>query len=183
MSLPGPHFTYEDYKLLPEGGRYEIVEGELLVTPAPSARHQGILVRLILRLASFVESGNLGKVLPAPTDVVLANESVVQPDLLFVARERQVIIDPAGAVHGAPDLVVEVLSPSSASRDQVVKRKLYARYGVREYWIVDPVANSIEVLTQCQVGLDTWRVFSAGSSLTSPLLPGLSLSVDYCLSE
>ncbi|HWI66600.1 MAG TPA: Uma2 family endonuclease [Symbiobacteriaceae bacterium] len=178
MSLPGPHFTYEDYKLLPEDRRYEVVEGELLVTPAPSALHQGILVRLILRLASFVEAGKLGKVLPAPTDVILANESVVQPDLLFVAKERQGIIDPSGGVHGAPDLVVEILSPSTASRDQVVKRKLYGRYGVREYWIVDPVAQNVEVLIPGHVGLDTWRVFSTGSSLVSPLLSGLSLSVD-----
>jgi Uma2 family endonuclease len=182
MSLPGPQFTYEDYKLLPEDRRHEIVEGELLVTPAPGTRHQRILVRLILKLAAFVEAGSLGTVLPAPTDVVLANESVVQPDLLFVTRERLGIIDPA-AVHGAPDLVVEVLSPSTASRDQVVKRKLYARYGVREYWIVDPVASSIEVLVKCQAGLGTGRVFSAGSLLTSPLLPGLSLSVDDVFAE
>ncbi|HEY3368437.1 MAG TPA: Uma2 family endonuclease [Symbiobacteriaceae bacterium] len=100
MALPGPRFTYDDYKLLPEDSRYEVVEGELLATPAPGSRHQGILVRLILRLAMFIEAGNLGRVLPAPTDVILANESVVQPDLLFVARERQGIIDPVGGVHG-----------------------------------------------------------------------------------
>jgi Uma2 family endonuclease len=178
MSLPGPHFTYEDYKLLPEDKRYEIVEGELFVTPAPSVRHQSILVRLILRLATFVEAGNCGKVLPAPTDVILANENVVQPDLLFVGRDRQDIIDPGGGVHGAPDLVVEILSPSTASRDQVIKRKLYGRYGVREYWIVDPVTESIEVLVPGQGGLQTWRVFAAGTWLTSPLLPELSLFVD-----
>lgn len=183
MSLPGPHFTYEDYKLLPEDRRYEIVEGELLVTPAPNARHQGIVVRLILRLAAFVEAAELGKVLPAPTDVILANESVVQPDLLFVVRERQGIIDPAGGVHGAPDLVVEILSPSTASRDQVVKRKLYGRYGVREYWIVDPVAQSVEVLISGQGGLETWRVFAAGASVVSPLISGLSLSVDYLFAD
>ncbi len=183
MSLLGPRFTYEDYKLLPEDRRYEIVEGELLVTPAPSTRHQGILVRLILRMATFVEAGNLGRVLPAPTDVILANESIVQPDLLFVTRGRQGIIDPGGGVNGSPDLVVEILSPSTASRDQVVKRKLYGKYGVREYWIVDPTAHSIEVLTLEQGGLDTWRVFPAGSSLTSPLLPGLSLSVDDIVAD
>lgn len=182
MSLPGPHFTYEDYRLLPEDRRYEIVEGELLVTPAPSTRHQRILVRLILNLASFVEASGLGTVLPAPTDVVLANESVVHPDLLFVTREHLGIIASTG-VHGAPDLVVEILSPSTANRDQVVKRKLYARYGVREYWIVDPLAGSVEVLVECQAGLGMGRVFSAGSLLTSPLLPGLSLSVDDLFAE
>lgn len=183
MSLPGPHFTYDDYKLLPEDRRYEIVEGELLVTPAPSARHQSILVHLILRLAAFVEAENLGKVLPAPTDVILANESVVQPDLLFVSREREAIIDPSGGVHGAPDLAIEILSPSTASRDQVVKRKLYGRYGIREYWIVDPSAQCIEVLTPGPSGLETWRVFGAGADLVSLLLPRLSLSVDYVFAE
>lgn len=178
MSLPGPRFTYEDYKLLPEDSRYEIVEGELLVTPAPSARHQRILARLLFRLMAYAEAGGHGTVLPAPTDVIFANETVVQPDLLFVARDRLGIINPAGGVHGAPDLVTEILSPSTASRDQVVKRKLYGKYGVQEYWIVDPDAKSIEVLTLGPAGLDTWRVFPSGSSLTSPLLTGLALSID-----
>lgn len=178
MSLPGPRFTYDDYKLLPEDKRYEIVEGELLVTPAPNARHQEILVRLIVRLATFAEAGSLGKVLPAPTDVILAQDTVVQPDLLFVSRDRLAIIDPDGGVHGAPDLVVEILSPSTAGRDQVVKRKLYGKYGVREYWIVDPAAQSIEVLQLQDSGLETWRIFPGGSSLTSPRLPGLLLPVD-----
>lgn len=86
-------------------------------------------------------------------------------------------------VHGAPDLVIEILSPSTASRHQVVKRKLYGRNGIREFWIVDPVAHNIEVLIPGQGGLDTWRVFAAGSSLISPLLVGLSLSVDYLFAE
>lgn len=175
MSVAGPRFTYEDYKLLPEGKRYEIIEGDLLVIPTPTIRHQRLLLHLVVELGSFVTERGLGTVLPAPMDVILSDENVVQPDLLFVARQRQGILDPAGGVHGAPDLVVEIFSAATAGRDQVVKRKLYGKYGVREYWIVDPTARSVEVLTVGQTGLDTWRVFPTGSLLSSPLLVGLSI--------
>ena len=177
MSMPGPRFTYEDYKLMPEDKRYEVIEGELLMTPAPSSRHQSILARLIAKLFISLEANGLGKVLPAPTDVILSDENVVQPDLLFVAKERQGIIDPAGGVNGAPDLVVEVLSPSTARRDQIVKRKLYAKYGVQEYWVVNPEACSVEVSVLGAAGLETWRVFPAGTTLTSPLCPDLTVLV------
>ncbi len=125
-----------------------------------------------------MEAGDLGRVLAAPTDVILSEENVVQPDLLFVAKERLALLGPSGSgVQGAPDLVIESLSPSTASRDRIVKRKLYAKYGVREYWVVDPVAKRIEVLTESPAGLDTWRVFSIGAVLVSPQLPGLALPV------
>lgn len=183
MSLPGPRFTYEDYQLLPEDKRYEVIEGELLVTPVPTSRHQKTVFRLLLKVGTFVEAGHLGDLLPAPTDVILSDVNVVQPDILFVTRERRAIIDPAGGVQGAPDLVVEILSPSTASRDKVVKRKLYAKFGVREYWIVDSVARSIEVLVYSPDGMDTWRVFPVGSSLTSPLLDGLVIPIDDVFAE
>lgn len=183
MSLPGPKFTYEDYLLLPEGKRYELIEGELLVTPAPTARHQRTLLRLAVRLSTHVEAAGLGQVLPAPTDVILSNENVIQPDLLFVVRQRQGIINLDGGVHGAPDLVVEILSPSTAGRDQVFKRKLYGKYGVREYWVIDPVSAGVEVLTLGANGLETWRVFPAGTALVSPLLPDFSLAVDALFAE
>jgi Uma2 family endonuclease len=176
MSLTGPRFTYEDYKLLPEDKRYEIIEGELLVTPAPNTRHQKILLRLVLKLGTWAQDQGVGTVLYAPTDVILSDENVVQPDILFVVKEREGIVDPNGGINGAPDLVVEALSPSTASRDQVLKRKLYSKYGVREYWIVDPVAHSIEVLSFMGTGLETWQVFTVGSTLVSPLLPGLQVS-------
>lgn len=177
MTLPGQHFTYEDYRLLPEDKRYELVEGELLVTPAPNVRHQEILGQLFLSLSLFVKAGRIGKLLLSPTDVILANDTVVQPDLLFVSRDRQSMCDPRGGVHGAPDLVVEILSPSTVSRDQVGKRKLYGKYGVREYWIVDPDARSIEVLSLGAGELEPWGTFAAGSVLTSAVLPGLRLTV------
>jgi Uma2 family endonuclease len=183
MSLPGPRFTYEDYKVLPEDKRYEIIEGELLVTPAPTARHQGILLELLVKLSTHVKTNGLGKVLPAPTDVILSHENVVQPDILFVGKQRLEIVNPAGGIHGAPDLVVEILSPSTAGRDQLVKRKLYGKYGVREYWVADPAAASIEVLVLRDTGLETWRVFPMGTTLSSPLLPDMQVSVDEVFAE
>lgn len=177
MSLPGPRFTYNDYKLLPEGKHYEVIEGDLLVTPAPNVTHQRISRRLFVRLVEFVEWQGAGEVLSAPTDVILSEYNVVQPDLLFVAGNRLEIMDPEGGVRGAPDLVIEILSPGTASRDQVVKRKLYAQYGVREYWIVDPAAKSVEVLTESPQGLETWHVFTGVAILISPLLAGFECPV------
>lgn len=183
MSLPGPKFTYEDYRLLPEDKRYELMEGELLVTPAPTTRHQKILVRLVARLETFVDTADLGEVLCAPTDVILSDETVVQPDILFVARDRRAIVNPNGAVTAAPDLVVEILSPSTSSRDRVLKRKLYAKFGVREYWIVDPANHTVEVLVGASDGMNTWKVFPATSALTSPLLSDLVIALDKVFAE
>lgn len=177
MTLPGPRITYEDYKLLPEDSRYEVIEGELMVTPAPNIRHQRVFRQLFVMLAVFVQSHELGEVLSAPTDVILSEHNVVQPDILFVARDRLAILDPTGGVRGAPDLAVEILSPGTASRDQVIKRKLYAQHGVHEYWVVDPIARTIAVLTQTPDGLEPWRVFGAGETVTSPLLPELAIAL------
>lgn len=177
MSLPGPYFTYEDYKLMPEEKRCEIIEGELLMTPSPAFRHQAIQIRLSVQLYSFVDQHELGHVVAAPMDVILSPENVVQPDVLFIAEERSAIIENTGGVHGAPDLAVEILSPSTAPRDQVLKRKLYGRFGVQEYWIVDPESRTIEVLTATAGGLESWQTFEADSTLASPLLPGLAIKV------
>lgn len=176
MSFPGPRFTYEDYKLLPDDKRHEILEGELLKRPAPSVPHQKTLGRLYRMLAEFVEGNALGEVLLSPTDVILSSETVIQPDLLFVSQERLSIIDRDG-VNAAPDMVAEILSPSTASRDQVVKRKLYAKYGVREYWVVNPDSRMVEVAVLGAGGLESWRTFPVGTTLASPLWPGLALQV------
>ncbi|HLO04082.1 MAG TPA: Uma2 family endonuclease [Symbiobacteriaceae bacterium] len=177
MTLPGPRLTYAEYRRLPDDKRHELVEGELLVTPAPSSRHQRISMSLSIRLGSFVLEHGLGTLLAAPTDVILSMETVLQPDLLFVARNREAIIDPHGGVQGAPDLVIEILSPSNATHDQVTKRQLYSQFGVREYWLVDPEAQSVEVLTDQGTGLETWQRMVADGILTSPTLPGLHLPV------
>lgn len=183
MTLPHGRLTYKEYLNLPEDERYELVEGELLVTPAPLNRHQKILLRLAHRLLLHTEACDLGTVMIAPTDVVLSDATVLQPDVLFIRRDRESIIGPKSGIFGAPDLVVEILSPSTAERDLVVKRRLYETYGVAEYWIVDPALNVIEVLTQQGPGLETWQRYQASEILESPLLPGLRLDVSYILAE
>lgn len=178
-----PRFTYEEYKLLPDEGRFEIIDGELLALPTPNVRHQSILANLLYGLTVHINAGGLGTVVLAPLDVVLAADQVVQPDLLFVSREREQIIDPLGAVHGAPDLVVEILSPATTGRDRVMKRKLYGRFGVREYWIVDPAAGTIEVLVLAETGFETWRIFEQGEELISALLPGFRMDLSQVLAQ
>lgn len=171
-------FTYEDYKSLPESEtkRYELLEGELAMIPSPTPYHQDILRNLLRSLDEHVRNRKLGKVYAAPLDVVLSEQNVVQPDLLFIARERTEIIAEE-AVRGAPDLVVEVLSPATAQRDRTYKRTLYARHGVREYWLVDPQSKIIEVLKLGRRGYERAGLYSAkkGQALASPLLPGLAI--------
>jgi Uma2 family endonuclease len=132
------HWTYADYLRLPEDGpRCEILGGARVMTPSPPTRHQAVSFRLGLALGQFVTSGELGTVLSAPCDVVLADDVVVQQDLLFVGRELTGIVKERG-IFGAPDLVIEILSPSDPRRDTVRKHAIYGRDAVRECWIADP---------------------------------------------
>lgn len=176
MSNPRIKFTYQDYLLLPEEKRYELIGGELFMVPSPTEYHQRISLNLAFVLAKFVREKGLGSVYYAPLDVVLSPDDVVQPDILFISRERQGIITEK-YIRAAPDLVIEIMSQASKERDTVLKKKLYAKYGVRELWLVDPEAKSIEVLTSTEAGLETWRVFTTDSLLRSPLLSGLTIDL------
>ncbi len=143
--LPPGDLTYDDYVRLPDDGRrYEIIDGELEVSPAPNPRHQRVSAKFFAILHNHVEERRLGQVYYAPIDVLLARDSIVQPDLVFVAAARELIITER-AIEGPPDLVVEILSPWSDRRDRVTKARLFARYGVRQYWIVDPEARTLEM--------------------------------------
>lgn len=167
--------TYEDYCRLPnDGKRYEIIDGELFVTPSPRSLHQIVISNLHLELGRFVKDGEIGRVLVAPLDVVLSRFDVVEPDLLFVSKSRSSTVTETN-VQGAPDLVVEVLSPSTAETDRTIKLKLYARYGVQEYWIIDPYGPSAEIYRRQKKGFDPVKTLEATDSLTSPLFPGFSL--------
>ena len=179
MAVPNPQikFTYEDYVNTPEDKRYELLDGDLIMTPAPGELHQRVSILLGWRLVQFVTGHGLGRVYQAPFDVVLSNTDVVQPDLLFVSAKRAHVITPAN-VRGAPDLVVEILSPSTAERDRTLKRTLYARHGVSEYWIVDTEAGNITVLLLRRGGFEVAGVYGEGDTLTSPALPGFALSID-----
>ena len=139
--------TYSDYAALPDDGRrYELHWGELSVTPAPGTRHQGAIVNLIGLLLEHVRSRGLGRVFVAPTDCILSNVTIVQPDVLYIATDRLSIISERG-IEGAPTLVVEVLSPSTARLDRDRKMKLYAEYGAPYYWIADPESRAVEAYT------------------------------------
>ena len=179
MTVPNPHikFTYEDYVNTPEDKRYELLDGELIMTPAPVEIHQRVSILLGWRLIQFVTENGLGRVYQAPFDVVLSDMDVVQPDLLFVSNARAHIVTAAN-VQGAPDLVVEILSPSTAERDRTLKRRLYARHGVSEYWIVDTEASSVTVLLLREGGFEVAGTYGEGDTLTSPALPGFELRVD-----
>ena len=134
---PTTGLTYEDYLKTSDDERWELLDGELVMAPAPNMPHQGAQARLGSRLLVFAEERNLGRVYFSPTDVVLSDTNVVQPDLLFVSRQREQILTHAN-IQGAPDLAVEIRSPSTDERDRIVKRRLYAEHGVKEYWLVDP---------------------------------------------
>jgi Uma2 family endonuclease len=136
--------TYEDYVELPDDGRrYEILDGDLEVTPSPTTTHQRVSRRLSRVLDDYVTRHGLGEIFYAPTDVILANTTITVPDLLFVAAPRGSIIT-RRAIEGPPDLIVEILSDSTARRDRTRKASLYFRYGVSCYWLVDPEEHTLE---------------------------------------
>jgi Uma2 family endonuclease len=170
-------FTYEDYYNAPEDKRYELHDGDLVVIPSPNELHQRVLGNILFDIALFVRERDPGRVYPAPFDVVFTNHDVVQPDVIFVSNDRIDIITPDN-IQGAPDLVIEVLSPSTAHRDRTFKRALYARHGVREFWFVDTDAHTIEVLLLGAHGYETVGIFGAGQTLTSPTLTGFNLNTD-----
>ena len=174
---PKVRYTYADYCQLPDDRRYELIDGELYLIPSPGSQHQRVSFRLARLMADFVESLLLGVVYVAPFDVILSDHDTLQPDILFVAAGRESIITQR-ACEGAPDLVVEVLSPSTSRRDLVLKRERYARFGVREYWLVDPAARSLELLT-LQEGLFLSRgIYTGNMTPASAVLPDFTFRVD-----
>ncbi len=158
--LEKKRWTYGDYLHLTDDKRYEILGGKLsMMTPAPEFNHQLISARLEFLIMRFVETKGLGYVVDAPTDVVLDEENIVQPDILFISRENKDIIKKKG-VFGPPDLVAEIVSPSTQYRDVYEKKDLYARFQVKEYWIVNPYMKCIEVLSLNEKG--AYVLFSEG---------------------
>jgi Uma2 family endonuclease len=171
--------TYDDYLRLPDDGkRYELIDGELHVTPAPGTRHQSTVANVLRLLGSFIYKRRMGRLWTAPLDVLFGPTDVVQPDLVFVSTERKEIITDA-AVRGAPDLVIEVLSPSTRRRDEGVKLRQYEREGVREYWLLDPATCTVKMFARREARLEPAAELSAaaGDVLASPLFPGLELDV------
>ncbi|MCP9448452.1 MAG: Uma2 family endonuclease [Nitrospira sp.] len=169
--------TYEDYILFPDDGRrHELIQGDHFMTPAPNTKHQRILGHLHVALYAYLRQHNLGQVYIAPYDVVLSDEDVVQPDLLFISTARLSIVTDTN-VRGAPDLIVEILSEATRKKDEITKRKLYERYGVQEYWLADPELETVKILrlSGAHYVRAAELVKEAHDVLTTPLLPGFSL--------
>ncbi len=178
MAMERQKLTHEDFLLFPDDGkRHELIDGEHFVTPSPVLRHQAILQNLFLELGPRVRERELGHLFVAPLDVILSNVDVVEPDLLFVRKGREEILD--DWVRGAPDLVVEILSPSTRGRDETLKRDLYERHGVGEYWLVDPVAETIKAyrLEGDAYGSPELLLASEGDAISSPLFGELRLAL------
>ncbi|MDQ6725592.1 MAG: Uma2 family endonuclease [Actinomycetota bacterium] len=171
--------TYHDYVELPDDGkRYEIVEGEIYVTPAANTHHQDIVGFVFVRLYQHVDRHGGGRVFVAPYDVVLSPTNVVQPDVLVVADADAGRITEAN-LQGPPTLAVEVLS--DPRHDRVRKRALYATFGVKEYWIVDPIGERVEVHRLEGDRYPTPAILEAGDILATGVLPGLSIDVTALL--
>jgi Uma2 family endonuclease len=170
--------TYDDYLLIPDDGRrHELIDGEHFVSPAPHPDHQEVLIRLVFELQTYRRTTGAGRLLIAPTDVVFSGIDVAQPDLLYICEDGSAEV--GTNVAGAPDLVVEILSPSNRRYDEVTKRNLYERAGVGEYWLVDPEAETVKVLRREGARFGRPQLLSArdGDVLSSPLLPGLAISL------
>ncbi|HSD72565.1 MAG TPA: Uma2 family endonuclease [Thermoanaerobaculia bacterium] len=175
MSVTGSQrFTYEDYARLDDDRRYEVIDGELFLTPSPTPYHQMVKLRIEKILFDHVESHALGQILDAPCDVVLSNFDVLQPDIFFISLERLATIGEK-YISDAPDLVVEVLSPGTRRRDRTLKSKRYALFGVREMWIADPDAKTIEVFVNSGERFRREAIHGGEDVLRSPLLPGLEI--------
>lgn len=173
-SQPQSGLTYEDYLKIDDGQRYELIEGELALVPSPNFRHQHLAAAVEALLREHVKKHNLGLVLDAPFDVVPAENVVLQPDVLYLSRERYHLLT-GDCLKGTPDLVVEVLSPSTGRRDRLEKSRLYLRFGVKEYWVVDPAAQTVEVFSNSESGWLLAGSYGPEDTVVSPLLPGLAV--------
>jgi|SRR5579862_3426195 len=175
MATTVKKLTYADYEKIPaDGFRHEIIGGEEFMTPAPNLDHQTVVVNLTAILRDYTLAKKLGRVFVAPTDVLLSKHDIVEPDVIFVSEKRLSILTEKN-IQGAPDLVIEVLSPSTQAEDRGPKLALYERSGVAEYWIADPTSKTVEIR---EFGTTRrTRVYKEGQAFESVLLAGLSVKL------
>ena len=177
-SSSGLKLTYDDFVLFPDDGRrHEIIDGEHYATPSPNRKHQKVSGNLFLVIGKWLEEHPVGQLYYAPFDVVFSKFDVVEPDLLYMSNERASEVLTQANVQGAPEIVIEIGSPGTRKRDETIKRRLYERAGVSEYWVVDPELDVVRVYRRGTEGFDRAVELTAesGDILTSPLLPGLPL--------
>ena len=174
----GVKLTYDDFLLFPDDGqRHELIDGEHYVTPSPNMKHQQVSGNLYFLIRGWLESHPIGRVFYAPFDVVFTRFDVVEPDLLYLSHARATEALTAANVQGVPEVVIEIASPLTRKRDETIKRRLYEREGVSEYWVVDPELDVIRVYTREGERFGRARELSAeaGDVLATPLFAGLDL--------
>lgn len=168
-------WNYESYaNIPPDGKRYEVIDGELFVSPAPSSFHQTLSRRVQFALYEHIELAGRGHIFDAPIDVILSDIHIVQPDLALVLKNSMAKVVDRG-IEGPPDLIVEILSPSTAKVDRSTKRSLYAASGVREYWLISPELEVVDVAISPESGLTQVTTFHASDTLSSTLLADFRL--------
>ena len=160
-----------------DGNRYEVIDGELYVTPSPSWMHQYGLNVLNVYIFNWVRPRGLGRIVPAPLGVVLAADTGVEPDLVYVSREREHVITQRG-IEGAPDLVVEVLSPSTEATDRGRKMQRYAAAGIPHYWLLDPRTRALEPYKLSAQGYELMGLYGPGTVFRPEPFPGLEIPID-----
>jgi Uma2 family endonuclease len=170
--------TYADYVLFPDDGlRHEIIDGEHYVTPSPVTRHQRISRELLHVIHGYLETDPIGEVFGAPFDVVLSDTNVLVPDLVYVSDQRAKLLTEKN-LQGPPDLVIEILSPGTRSRDEQLKRDVYERAGVEEYWLIDPERNAVRVYRRGAAGFLPAVQHARPDTLTTSLLPGFKIPLE-----
>jgi Uma2 family endonuclease len=170
--------TCDDFVLFPDdGNRHELIDGEHYVTPSPNRKHQAIVWNLTVMIGSWLQRHAIGRAFAAPFDVVFSEFDVVEPDLLFVSGVRQHEVLTPEHVRGAPDLVVEIGSPGTRKRDETIKRRLYERFAVSEYWVIDPELDTIKIYRRSgdRYTRPAELTLEHGDTLTTSLLPGLEM--------
>lgn len=179
-STPDVKLTYRDFVRFPDDGRrHELIDGEHYVTPCPNTSHQAILGNLFLLIGNWLEEHPIGRVFFAPFDVVFSFFDIVEPDLLYLSHARAEQVLTRRNLHGAPELVVEIASEGTRKRDATVKRQLYERMAVSEYWLVDPEIGAVRIYrhTGARFALPIELSREANDVLSTPLLPGLEMSL------
>jgi Uma2 family endonuclease len=175
---PGVKLTYDDFVLFPDDGkRHELIDGEHHVTPSPNQKHQTVVLNLCLLIGNWLEQHPIGRLFPAPFDVIFSKFDVVEPDLLYMSNERAATVLTDANVQGAPEIVIEIASKGTRKRDETIKRRLYERSGVSEYWVVDPEIDVVRVYRRGTDGFERAMELTTEDNdvLTTPLLHGLLL--------
>jgi Uma2 family endonuclease len=166
-------FTIEDWELTPDdGNRYEIIEGDFHISSVPSITHQRSISETIFQVGNYLERNPIGLIVPTP-GVIFSKYNGVIPDLVYLSNENRDRLIKEGKIHGAPDLLIEILSPgkTNTDRDRITKRKLYGKFGVKEYWILDPKTPSVEIYRLTDKGMKLTQTCKGNDEITTPLLP------------